>query len=115
MKASRVFQLTTLALVLVSVVQVGWWLFDQRSYARTRWRLRGPPTANRCARRGALLAAGTPAAEVEQLLPKIHVSDGRAALAPEVATALANEERSRQRQYAWEGSFFLLALGSASR
>src|SRR5262249_6584026 len=31
MRAVRVFQLTTLALVLVAVVQVGWWLFDTRA------------------------------------------------------------------------------------
>ena len=33
MKATRVFQLTALALVVVAVVQVGWWLFDQSSKA----------------------------------------------------------------------------------
>ena len=32
MKATRVFQLTALALVVVSVVQVGWWLLDQHAY-----------------------------------------------------------------------------------
>ena len=32
MKATRVFQLTALVLVIVSVVQVGWWLFDQYDY-----------------------------------------------------------------------------------
>ena len=31
MKATRVFQVTALALVVVAAVQVGWWLFDQRS------------------------------------------------------------------------------------
>jgi hypothetical protein len=33
MKAARVFQLTALALVVVSAVQAGYWLVDQRSYA----------------------------------------------------------------------------------
>ena len=32
MKAARVFQLTALALVVVSAVQVGWWLYDQHAY-----------------------------------------------------------------------------------
>ena len=31
MKAVRVFQLTALALVVVSAVQVGWWLYDQHA------------------------------------------------------------------------------------
>ncbi len=33
MKAPRVFQLTALALVLVSAVEVGWWLLDQHRFA----------------------------------------------------------------------------------
>ena len=33
MKAARVFQLTALVLVVVSVVQVGWWILDQRDKA----------------------------------------------------------------------------------
>ena len=111
MKASRVFQLTTLALVLVSVVQVGWWLFDQRNYARASVAAARTAYAEQVRAAQALLGTGTPAAAVEQLLPKIKVTDGAVALAPEVTAALANEERSRQRQYAWEGSFFLLALG----
>jgi hypothetical protein len=38
MKATRVFQLTALALVLVAAVQVGWWLFDQRNNAMDKVR-----------------------------------------------------------------------------
>ena len=33
MKATRVFQLTALALVVVAAVQVGYWLFDQETKA----------------------------------------------------------------------------------
>ena len=39
MKASRVFQLTALALVVVSAVQVGWWVFDQHTYTAEKVRL----------------------------------------------------------------------------
>jgi signal transduction histidine kinase len=111
MKSTRVFQLTTLALVLVSVVQVGWWLFDQRSYARESVAAARTAYAEQTAAAQALLDAGTAPARVQALLPKILVSGGRAALAPAVDAALANEEAGRQRQYAWEGSFFLVALG----
>jgi hypothetical protein len=31
-KTTRVFQLTALVLVVVSVVQVGWWVIDQRNF-----------------------------------------------------------------------------------
>jgi signal transduction histidine kinase len=111
MKSTRVFQLTTLALVLVSVVQVGWWLFDQRSYTQHSVAAARAAYAEEARAAQALLDAGRPAAAVEQLLPNIVVSNGRAATAPHLSAALASEERSRQRQYAWEGAFFLLALG----
>ena len=111
MKSTRVFQLTTLALVLVSVVQVGWWLFDQRSYTRATVAAAREAYAEEVRAAAALLAAGEDAAAVQQLLPRVRVSGTQVALAPEVSRALDEEERARQRQYAWEGSFFLLALG----
>ena len=36
MKAIRVFQLTALVLLVVSAVQVSYWLFDQRAYTIER-------------------------------------------------------------------------------
>jgi signal transduction histidine kinase len=111
MKSTRVFQLTTLALVLVSVVQVGWWLFDQRSYARQSVATARAAYAEQAQAAQALLATGAAAESVQALLPKVVVRAGRAEIAPAVSVALASEERSRQRQYAWEGGFFLLALG----
>jgi len=111
MTARRVFQLTTLALVLVSVVQVGWWLLDQQRYTRATVAAQRDAYAGQVAAAQALLDAGVEPARVAQLLPKVDVGGGRAALAPAVSAALENEERSRHRQYAWEGAFFLLALG----
>jgi signal transduction histidine kinase len=111
MKSTRVFQLTTLALVLVSVVQVGWWLFDQRSYTQQTVAAARTGYAEQTAAAQALLDAGTAPERVRALLPQVAVSGGHATLAQSVSAALASEERSRQRQYAWEGAFFLLALG----
>ena len=111
MKATRVFQLTTLALVLVSVVQVGWWLIDQRSYAQQAVAAAREAYAEQTAAAQALIDGGMAPARVQALLPKIQVTEGRAALAAPVSERLGSEERSRQRQYAWEGGFFLLALG----
>jgi len=111
MKSTRVFQLTTLALVLVSVVQVGWWLFDQRSFTAASVAATRRAYAEQTAAAQALLDAGTSPQRVTQLLPKVVVADGRARIAPEVTTGLDEAQRSRDRQYAWEGSFFLLALG----
>jgi signal transduction histidine kinase len=112
MKAARVFQLTALALVAVSVVQVGWWLLDQRGYTIVKVRAARATYAEQTAAAQALLAAGVSAERIEGLLPQITVRDGHAVLAPQVDEALRTEERHRYNQYAWEGAFFLLALGA---
>ena len=111
MKSTRVFQLTTLALVLVSVVQVGWWLFDQQSYAKQKVAAARGAYAEQAAAAQVLLEGGTSPERIAALLPNITIAGGRAAIAPAAQAALAAEEKSRQRQYAWEGAFFLLALG----
>ncbi|MBV9696081.1 MAG: HAMP domain-containing histidine kinase [Gammaproteobacteria bacterium] len=111
MKATRVFQLTTLALVLVSVVQVGWWLLDQRTYTFEKVGAERTAYAEQARAAQALLDAGVPAERVRAMLPQVALQDGRAQLAPQVSARLLGEERSRYRMYASEGSFFLLALG----
>jgi signal transduction histidine kinase len=110
MKASRVFQLTALALVVVSAVQVGWWVFDQHAYTADKVRAARTAYTQQTAAAQALLDAGVAPERVQQLLPAVVVSGGRAGLAPEVEQTLTTEEFHRLNQYAWEGAFFLLAL-----
>ena len=110
MKATRVVQLTALALVAVSGVQVGWWLLDQHAYTVEKVRVARAAYAQQTAAAQALLDSGSSAQQVRELLPGIIVVGGRAALAPELTQALTTEEQRRDNQYAWEGSFFLLAL-----
>jgi signal transduction histidine kinase len=112
MKTTRVFQLTALALVVVSAVQVGWWLYDQHTYTLERVRLARGVYAGQTSAAQALLDAGTSAARVHALLPAIVVSQGRASLDPVIDAQLLVEARHRSNQYAWEGAFFLLALGA---
>ncbi|HEX4619090.1 MAG TPA: HAMP domain-containing sensor histidine kinase, partial [Steroidobacteraceae bacterium] len=112
MKASRVFQLTALALLAVSAVQVGWWLFDQRAYTLEKVRAARVLYAGQARAAQALLAAGVSETRVRELLPDVEIAAGQAALAPAVEAALRGEEARRYRQYAWEGAFFLLALAA---
>jgi signal transduction histidine kinase len=112
MKATRVFQLTALALVLVSAVQVGWWLFDQHAYTVEKVRAARLAYAEQTAAGQALLDGGTPPQRVEQLLPALVANGRNATLRPELEQTLRTEERRRDNQYAWEGAFFLLALAS---
>lgn len=111
MKATRVFQLTALALVVVAAVQVGWWLFDQRSYAMEKVRAERTLYSHQVEAAQAMLDAKIPADRVRQILPGIAVEGSRATLSPGVEAMLLNEAHRRINQYAWEGGFFLLALG----
>jgi signal transduction histidine kinase len=110
MKATRVFQLTALALVVVAAVQVGWWLFDQRMNAMERVRAERTLYSRQVDAAQVMLESGIPAARVQQLLPGVAVTGSKASLSPSVDETLLNEAHRRINQYAWEGAFFLLAL-----
>jgi signal transduction histidine kinase len=110
MKATRVFQVTALALVAVAAVQAGWWLFDQRSYAIEKVREARTLYTQQIAAAQTLLDSGASPDQVRALMPGIALDGKRASLSPEVDKMLLTEERRRINQYAWEGGFFLLAL-----
>ena len=112
MKAPRVFQLTALVLVLVSAVQVGWWLLDEHHYAVEKVREMDRLYAQQVAAAQALLESGSAPGRVRALMPGVSVAAGRAALAPSVERHLIAEEHLRATQYAWESAFFILALGA---
>ena len=110
MKATRVFQVTALALVVVAAVQVGWWLFDQRASAIEKVRDSRALYSQQILAAQSLLDAGASADRVRSMMPGIAVDRGQASLSPEVDQMLMGEEHRRIKQYAWEGGFFLLAL-----
>jgi signal transduction histidine kinase len=110
MKATRVFQVTALALVVVAAVQVGWWLFDQRSQAIEKVRDSRALYSQQILAAQALLDTGTAPEKVRSMLPGIAINGNQASLSPDVDVMLTNEEHRRINQYAWEGGFFLLAL-----
>ena len=112
MKATRVFELTALALVAVSAVQVGWWVFDQHAYTIEKAQAAQALYAGQARAARALLAAGVSEARVRELLPDLEIAGGEAGLAPARERALVSEIKRRYRQYVWEGSFFLLALAT---
>jgi len=112
MKAPRLFQLTALALVLVSAVEVGWWLLDQHRFAVDKVREMHQLYAQQVVAAQALLVAGAGAARVHALLPSVIVTNQHAALSPDVDRQLIAEEQRHIAQYAWEGSFFIIALAA---
>lgn len=110
MKSTRVFQLTALALMVVSAVQVAWWQLDQRHRAIEQVNQAHTLYSQQASAAQALLDSGVSAARVRQMLPDITFQAGHAELSPAVARSLDREFRRRINQYLWEGSFFLLAL-----
>jgi signal transduction histidine kinase len=110
MKAARTFQLTALLLVLVSVVQVGYWVFDQYSRANETVRQVRTLYSEQAAAGQALLDAGMPAERIKTLLPDLVVEGRTISLQPRLMDQLAKEQGKRLDQYLWEGGFFLLAL-----
>src|SRR5437868_10903923 len=110
MKASRVFQVTALALVIVAAVQAGYWLVDQRSYAIEKMRDARALYTQQVVAAQALLDSGASPDQVRTMLPGVAIDGKRASLSSEVDQMLLSEERRRINQYAWEGGFFLLAL-----
>jgi signal transduction histidine kinase len=110
MKATRVFQVTALALVVVAAVQAGYWLIDQRSYAIEKMRDARTLYTQQIVAAQALLDSGTAPDQIRAMMPGIAINGQRASLSPEVDQMLISEEHRRINQYAWEGGFFLLAL-----
>jgi signal transduction histidine kinase len=110
MKATRVFQITALAMVLVAAVQAGYWLYDQRSSAIEKVRDVRTLYTQQVIAAQALLDSGTSPGQVRTMMPGIAIKGNRASLSPEADQILMSEERRRINQYAWEGGFFLLAL-----
>lgn len=110
MKATRVFQLTALALVVVAAVQVGWWLYDQRTKAMEKMSEEHTLYSRQVDAAQAMLESGISAERVRQILPGVAVEGSRATLSPAVDAMLLSEAHRRINQYAWEGAFFLIAL-----
>lgn len=112
MKTTRVFQLTALVLVVVSVVQVGWWVVDQRNFTVGKAREERQLYMQEVAAAQALLYAGTPEDKVKELLPRVTIQGGSAMVSSHIVEQLEEEQISRLNRYAWESAFFLVALGA---
>lgn len=110
MKSTRIFQLTALLLVVVSVFQVCWWLFDQRAYTMAKVQAAQTLYSQQLGAARALQAAGLPPERIHAVLPDLQLSGATPVLSPQVTAALGAEQHRRINQYLWEGGFFLLAL-----
>jgi signal transduction histidine kinase len=106
---SKALQIGFLALLVVSVVQVSYWIYDHvRHTYDDEERLVASYRAEADAI-SAVYANATPG-EIQTLLPQLTV-DGRAAhVRQDALLALAAERERRVNRYLWEGAFFLAVL-----
>jgi signal transduction histidine kinase len=112
MKTTRVFQLTALVLVVISVLTIGWWVIDLRGYIAERTRDSLLFYEQEVVVAQALLDAGYTADQVRGFLPRVQFEGGKAEASDDVVQAYYEEEKTKARQYLWESGFFLLALGA---
>src|SRR5215831_10428743 len=106
---SKALQLGFLALLLISTVQVGWWMYDHVSKARDVER-RFATEYQHDADAVTAFFAGASAEDVARHLPSVAVSGNQASVRPEALATLADERAARINRFLWEGGFFLAVL-----
>jgi signal transduction histidine kinase len=106
---SKALQFGFVALLLVSTVQVGYWIFDhvQRERAvEDRIAMLYQRDADAV---NAFYSNGTPR-ELADLLPHVTFTGPRANVRPDALDELGNVRASRINRFMWEGGFFLAVL-----
>ena len=106
---SMALQLGFLALLLISTVQVGWWMYDHVSKARDVERRFAAEYQHDADAVTALFAGGS-AEQIAEHLPAVALAGHGATVRPEALAALADERSGRINRFMWEGGFFLAVL-----
>jgi two-component system, OmpR family, sensor histidine kinase SenX3 len=106
---SKALQFGFLALLLVSAVQVGYWIYDHVSNARDVERRIAAEYQNDAEAVTAFYSGGTQR-DIAALLPHISLEGTRATVRPEALSALADDRAGRINRFLWEGGFFLAVL-----
>lgn len=105
---SKALQIGFLALLLISTVQVSYWIYDYVRYAN---RVESKLTQEY--RNDALaftdLSSGN-AARIPELLPHLAIDGSHAEVRPEALEAIAHERRGIVNRMLWEGAFFFIVL-----
>ena len=110
MKTTRIYQVTALVLMVVSVVQVGWWIIDEYGFIKEKTTELNSLYAQEAQAAQVLLDSGTAPDKVMRILPNVTVVDGTASVRAKVQQDFLEEHNSRIKRFEWESGFFLLAL-----
>ncbi len=108
---SKALQVGFLVLLIVSTLQVAYWIIENLGYTRDVER-RFAALYEADAAAVAVLSEGSQATAPNELFPHVEISPDTG-IATVSANAIAELERERARrtnQYVWEGAFFLIVL-----
>ncbi len=106
---SKAMQLGFLALLLVSTVQVGWWMYAHVQYARSVEQRVAADYGHEAAAVSAIYADAA-AEQVAALLPQLKIENGSAQVRPEALDEVMRQSDQQINRVLWEGGFFLLVL-----
>jgi signal transduction histidine kinase len=106
---SKALQFGFLTLLVISTVQVGYWMYDHVESARAIERRFTAEYSADAAAVNALYANESPA-QIAASLPHLAITDRHAAVRPEALAKLAAERAARINRFTWEGGFFIAVL-----
>lgn len=106
---SKALLIGFLVLLIVSSVQVGWWIADQIRYVRgVEQRIAALYRAD--AEVVSAFLEGQVQADVASAMPHLMIDGDLALVDPAAFDVLANDTARRSNRYLWEGAFFLAVL-----
>jgi signal transduction histidine kinase len=104
---------TVIGLLIFSVVQVCWWMWDQADYAENVEADLVSLYSQDLAAARHLAVLGVSTSDVTRLFPHIAADvDGSLVISAGARTALENDRRRHVVQYVWESGFFLCVLAA---
>ena len=106
---SKALQIGFVALLLISTVQVGYWIYDHVDRERAVERRFAALYQHEADAATTFYSGGTPR-EIAELLPHVALTGPRATVRPEALTELSDVRASRINRFMWEGGFFLAVL-----
>ncbi len=106
---SQALQVGFVALLLISTVQVGYWIYDHVENERAVERHFAELYQHDADAATAFYSGAAPR-EIADLLPHVALTPPRATVRPEALATLRDVRASRINRFVWEGGFFLAVL-----
>jgi signal transduction histidine kinase len=106
---SKALQVGFLALLIVSAVQVSWWIYDHVQHTLDDEQRFATEYRNDAAAVTAAYSGAVPE-DVAAMLPHLAIEGRTAEVLPQALAALADERAREVNRFLWEGGFFLAVL-----